>query len=51
MKKTQAQVWAIVEALKKLYPEGICSLEYKKDYELLFRSVWRPSVPMSGSTR
>ena len=36
MKKTQAQVWAIVEALKKLYPEGICSLEYKKDYELLF---------------
>ena len=36
MKKTQAQVWAIVEALKKLYPEGICSLEYQKDYELLF---------------
>ena len=36
MKKTQAQVWAIVEALKELYPEGICSLEYKKDYELLF---------------
>lgn len=36
MKKTQAQVWAIVEALKELYPEGICSLEYQKDYELLF---------------
>lgn len=36
MKKTKAQVQAIVEALKALYPEGICSLEYQKDYELLF---------------
>ena len=36
MKKTKAQVRAIVEALKELYPEGICSLEYRKDYELLF---------------
>lgn len=26
----------IVEALKELYPDGICSLEYEKDYELLF---------------
>ena len=26
----------IVDALKKAYPEGICSLEYRKDYELLF---------------
>ena len=26
----------IVEALKALYPEGICSLDYRKDYELLF---------------
>ena len=36
MKKTKAQVRAIVEALKELSPEGICSLEYRKDYELLF---------------
>ena len=27
---------SIVEELERLYPEGICSLEYKKDYELLF---------------
>lgn len=26
----------IVEALKKEYPEGICSLQYPKPYELLF---------------
>ncbi|MCF2661110.1 endonuclease III [Pseudoflavonifractor phocaeensis] len=36
MKKTKDQVRAIVEALKELYPDGICSLEYRKDYELLF---------------
>ena len=26
----------IVEALKKEYPEGICSLQYPKPHELLF---------------
>lgn len=36
MKKSQADVRAIVEALKELYPDGICSLDYQKDYELLF---------------
>lgn len=36
MKKAKKQVRAIVEALKELYPDGICSLEYEKDYELLF---------------
>ena len=36
MAKTSADVWAIVEELKSLYPDGICSLEYEKDYELLF---------------
>lgn len=36
MKKTKTQVRAIVEALKELYPDGICSLDYGKDYELLF---------------
>ncbi len=34
--KTEKAVRAIVEELKKLYPDGICSLEYQKDYELLF---------------
>lgn len=27
---------SIVAALKEAYPEGICSLNYQKDYELLF---------------
>lgn len=34
--KTESDVRAIVEALKALYPDGICSLQYQKDYELLF---------------
>ncbi len=36
MNKTPEEIRAIVEELKVLYPDGICSLEYKKDYELLF---------------
>ncbi len=36
MKKNPADVWAIIEELKKLYPDSLCSLEYEKDYELLF---------------
>ena len=35
MKSTE-EVRAIVEALKELYPDGICSLDYPKPYELLF---------------
>lgn len=34
--KSKKDVLAIVEELKRLYPDGICSLDYKKDYELLF---------------
>ncbi len=34
--KTKKAVRAIVEELKALYPDGICSLNYGKDYELLF---------------
>ena len=34
--KTQAQISAIIEELKKLYPDALCSLDYRKDYELLF---------------
>ena len=34
--KDQASVLAIIEELKALYPEALCSLDYAKDYELLF---------------
>lgn len=34
--KQKKDVLAIVDELKRLYPDGICSLDYKKDYELLF---------------
>ena len=34
--KTPKDVLAIVEELERLYPDGICSLDYEKDYELLF---------------
>ena len=34
--KPKKDVLAIVEELKRQYPDGICSLNYKKDYELLF---------------
>lgn len=34
--KTHAQVNAIIAELERLYPAALCSLEYEKDYELLF---------------
>ena len=34
--KSKAAVRCIVEALKTLYPNALCSLQYQKDYELLF---------------
>ena len=34
--KSPEEVRAIIEELKRLYPDGICSLQYEKDYELLF---------------
>lgn len=34
--KTQEDVWSIVQELKRLYPDGLCSLTYLKPYELLF---------------
>ena len=33
---TESDVRAIVDALKELYPDSLCSLQYEKDYELLF---------------
>ena len=32
----KASTLRIIEKLKELYPEGLCSLQYEKDYELLF---------------
>lgn len=34
--KQKQDVISIVEALKELYPDALCSLQYDKDYELLF---------------
>lgn len=34
--KKQEDIIVIVNELKRLYPDGICSLNYKEDYELLF---------------
>ena len=34
--KTAKEINAIIEKLKEMYPDAECSLDYKKDYELLF---------------
>lgn len=34
--KSKAAVKRIIDTLKELYPDAICSLRYEKDYELLF---------------
>ena len=34
--KSKAAVKRIIEGLKALYPDALCSLNYDKDYELLF---------------
>lgn len=34
--KNREDILSIIEELKKLYPDDICSLNYAKDYELLF---------------
>ena len=34
--KNPAEVNAIIAELERLYPDALCSLQYKKDYELLF---------------
>ena len=34
--KNSAEVDAIVAELERLYPDAVCSLQYDKDYELLF---------------
>lgn len=46
--KTTQEIAAIIAALKELYPDAACSLDYGKDYELLFPCGWRPSVPTPG---
>ena len=34
--KTAGEISAIIQILKGLYPDALCSLQYEKDYELLF---------------
>ena len=34
--KSKAAIHRIIETLKERYPDGLCSLQYEKDYELLF---------------
>lgn len=34
--KSKAAVKRIIDTLKELYPDALCSLQYEKDYELLF---------------
>ena len=34
--KPQTEIRAIIDGLKELYPDAECSLDYQKDYELLF---------------
>ena len=34
--KSQTEIRAIIDGLKELYTEAECSLDYRKDYELLF---------------
>ena len=47
--KTNEEVWSIVNALKELYPDSLCSLEYEKDFmSCCSPCVWRPSAPTSG---
>ena len=36
MTKSKEEILSIVEELKRLYPDSLCSLDYEKDYELLF---------------
>ena len=42
----KASTLRIIEKLKELYPEGLCSLQYEKDYELLCGCP--PSAPTPG---
>lgn len=34
--KSKKAIYAIIEKLKEIYPDAVCSLDYEKDYELLF---------------
>ena len=40
---------SVIEILKVQYPDALCALQYKKDYELRSPSVCLPSAQMQGS--
>ena len=44
--KTKEEARAIVNGLKALYPDGICSLQYQKIMNCCSPSACPPSVPM-----
>ena len=46
--RTQEQVNEIVRLLMAEYPLADCTLDWNKDYELLFSVPLRRSAPMSG---
>ena len=48
--KKKADVLHIIEELKIRYPDGICSLDYPKDYELLFSVRLAASSFLKGMT-
>ena len=46
--KNPVEVNAIIAELERLYPDALCSLEYKKDYELLFAVRLRYMACVAG---
>ena len=45
--RTQEQVDELIRALEEEYPLAACSLEYEKDYELLFSVRLAAQRPVS----
>ncbi len=49
--KSKQEISAIITALKALYPDAQCSLDYGKDYELLFfRAAGGPVYRRTGES-
>ena len=48
--KRKSTVLRILDTLKTMYPDAVCSLTYEKDYELLFATrLFRPVYTTPGS--
>ena len=46
--KRKSTVLRIIDHLKTLYPDALCSLQYEKDYELLLPCACPPNAPTNG---